>query len=113
MSVSILVYDIKILAKVEKTRGNAVFKNLIVWATGSVTCKNKISYFTRTIKNCVNARGRICKYMCSRYRTKSELLTVSYNIELPSVTWQYDRGGIRGGSVAPLWRCRRMEAVDI
>jgi hypothetical protein len=44
---------------------------------------------------------------------ESRLLTASYNIELPSVTWQYDRGRRRGGLVASLWRCCRMEAVDI
>jgi hypothetical protein len=26
-----------------------------------------------------------------------EILTAAYNIELPSVTWQYDRGGRRRG----------------
>lgn len=81
--------------------------------TGSVKCENKASYLTRAVRNYVNARGSTLSISGLELELESKLLTTSYNMELPSVTWQYYRGGSRGELVAPLWRCCRMEAVDI
>jgi len=37
--------------------------SLAVWMTGSLKCKNKASYLTRAVRNCVNSRGSSCKFI--------------------------------------------------
>ena len=66
---TLFVYGIKIRVQIEKLRGNSFFMSLIVWMTVSVICKNKTSYLTWTVRNCVDARGSTCKYIWIRSRT--------------------------------------------
>jgi hypothetical protein len=70
LSISLLVYDIKIRVQMEKLRENSVFMSLIVRVKDPCKCKNKASYLTRAVRDCVNPRVRTCKYIWIRSRTR-------------------------------------------